>query len=222
MAVAAGVQEQLAAEFAALFPHLDERQRRLAMGARARSLGHGGITVVARAAGVNAVTVSRGVAELESGGEPLRRARRPGAGRKDITETDPGLVPAPLALVDPAARGDPQSPLRWTAKSTRTLARELTRQGHRVSDRTVARLLASEGFSLQGNAKQAEGSQHPDRDAPVPVHQRPGRQPHGGRAAGDQRGRQEEGERRQVQERRAGMAAPRPARAVSPSLGMTM
>src|SRR5271157_3526146 len=165
MAVAAGVQEQLAAEFAALFPHLDERQRRLAMGARARSLGHGGITVVARAAGVNAVTVSRGVAELESGGEPLRRARRPGAGRKDITETDPGLVPAPLALVDPAARGDPESPLRWTVKSTRTLAGELARQGHRVSDRTVARLLAAEGFSLQGNAKQVEGSQHPDRDA---------------------------------------------------------
>ncbi len=165
MAVAAGVQEELAAEFAALFPHLDERQRRLAMGARARSLGHGGITVVARAAGVNAVTVSRGVAELESGGEPSRRARRPGAGRKDITETDPGLVPALLALVDPAARGDPESPLRWTVKSTRSLAGELARQGHRVSDRTVARLLAAEGFSLQGNARQVEGSQHPDRDA---------------------------------------------------------
>jgi len=159
------MEEELAAEFAALFPHLDERQRRLAMGARARSLGHGGITVVARAAGVNAVTVSRGAAELESGGEPLGRARRAGGGRKDITQTDPGLVPALLALVDPAARGDPESPLRWTVKSTRTLARELTRQGHTVSDRTVGRLLAGEGFSLQGNAKQAEGSQHPDRDA---------------------------------------------------------
>ena len=159
------MEEELAAEFAALFPHLDERQRRLAMGARARSLGHGGITVVARAAGVNAVTVSRGAAELESGGEPLGRARRAGGGRKDITQTDPGLVPALLALVDPAARGDPESPLRWTVKSTRTLAGELTRQGHTVSDRTVARLLAGEGFSLQGNAKQTEGSQHPDRDA---------------------------------------------------------
>jgi len=165
MAVAGDMEEELVAEFAALFPHLDERQRRLAMGARARSLGHGGITVVARAAGVNAVTVSRGAAELESGGEPLGRARRAGGGRKDITQTDPGLVPALLALVDPAARGDPESPLRWTVKSTRTLARELTRQGHTVSDRTVGRLLAGEGFSLQGNAKQAEGSQHPDRDA---------------------------------------------------------
>jgi transposase len=211
MAVAAGVQEELAAEFAALFPHLDERQRRLAMGARARSLGHGGITAVARAAGVNAVTVSRGVAELESGGEPLRRARRPGAGRKDITETDPRLVPALLALVDPAARGDPESPLRWTVKSTRTLAGELTRQGHRVSDRTVARLLAAEGFSLQGNAKQVEGSQHPDRDAQFRYIS--GQASSHGRAAGDQRGRQEEGERRQVQERRAGMAAQRRARA---------
>ena len=113
MAVAGDMEEELAAEFAALFPHLDERQRRLAMGARARSLGHGGITVVARAAGVNAVTVSRGAAELESGGEPLGRARRAGGGRKDITQTDPGLVPALLALVDPAARGDPESPLRW-------------------------------------------------------------------------------------------------------------
>jgi Rhodopirellula transposase DDE domain len=165
MAVAGDMEEELAAEFAALFPHLDERQRRLAMGARARSLGHGGITVVARAAGVNAVTVSRGAAELESGGEPLGRARRAGGGRKDITQADPGLVPALLALVDPAARGDPGSPLRWTVKSTPTLARELTRQGHAVSDRTVARLLAGEGFSLQGNAKQTEGSQHPDRDA---------------------------------------------------------
>ena len=89
---------------------------------------------------MNAVTVSRGVAELESGDEPLRRARRPGAGRKDITETDPGLVRALLALVDPAARGDPESPLRWTVKSTRSLAGELARQGHKVSDRTVARL----------------------------------------------------------------------------------
>jgi hypothetical protein len=165
MAVAGDLEEELAAEFAALFPHLDERQRRLAMGARARSLGHGGITVVARAAGVNAVTVSRGVTELEAGGEPLRRARRAGGGRKDITQTDPVLLPALLALVDPAARGDPESPLRWTVKSTRTLAGELTRQGHKVSDRTVARLLAGEGFSLQGNAKQVEGNQHPDRDA---------------------------------------------------------
>ena len=164
MAVAGGVEEELAAEFAALFPHLDERQRRLAMGARARSLGHGGITVVARAAGVNAVTVSRGVTELEAGGEPLRRARHAGGGRKDIAQADPGLVPALLALVDPAARGDPESPLRWTVKSTRTLAGELARQGHKVSDRTVARLLAGEGFSLQGNAKQVEGRQHPDRD----------------------------------------------------------
>ena len=94
MAVAVDVVEGLAAKFAALLPHLDERQRRLALGAEARALGHGGIKAVAEAAGVSAVTVSAGVAELEAGGEPLRRARRPGGGRKSVTETDPGVASA--------------------------------------------------------------------------------------------------------------------------------
>ena len=98
-------EESLAAKFAALFPHLDERQRRLVMAAEARVLGHGGIKVVAAAADVSAVTVSRGVAELEGGGEPLGRARRPGGGRKRVAGTDPGLKDALLALVDPASRG---------------------------------------------------------------------------------------------------------------------
>jgi transposase len=164
MAVAVGVEEELSAEFAALFPHLDERQRRLAMGARARSLGHGGIKVVARAAGVSPVTVSRGVAELETGGEPLRRVRRPGGGRKPVTRTDPGVAAALLALVEPGQRGDPESPLRWTTKATRKLAGELTAAGHQVSAWTVANLLREQGFSLQANAKQLEGAQHPDRD----------------------------------------------------------
>ena len=121
--------------------------------------------VVARAADVSAVTVSRGVAELEGGGEPLGRARRPGGGRKRVAQTDTGLVAALLALVDPESRGDPESPLRWTTKSTRHLAGELTAAGHQVSAPTVAVLLKEEGFSLQGNAKQVEGSQHADRDA---------------------------------------------------------
>jgi len=165
MAVAMGAEEELAAEFAALFPHLDERQRRLAMGARARSLGHGGITVVARAAGVNSVTVSKGVAELEAGGEPLGRARRPGGGRKRTAENDPGVVDALLGLVEPDQRGDPESPLRWTTKATRKLAAELTAAGHKASAWTVANLLREQGFSLQANSKQLEGGQHPDRDA---------------------------------------------------------
>jgi hypothetical protein len=128
-------------------------------------LGHGGIRLVARAAGVREGTVARGVAELDSGGEPLGRARRPGGGRKRAAERDPGLVPALLALVEPDMRGDPMSPLRWTTKSTRKLAGELAGQGHAVSAGTVGDVLRGQGFSLQGNAKTIEGRQHPDRDA---------------------------------------------------------
>ena len=155
----------LAAKFEAIFPHLDERQRRLLLGAEARALGHGGIRLVAGAAGVREATVSLGVDELESGGDPLGRARRPGGGRKRSADLDSGLRPALLALVEPDERGDPMSPLRWTAKSTRVLADELTAQGHKVSADTAADLLREEGFSLQGNAKTTEGAQHPDRDA---------------------------------------------------------
>jgi Rhodopirellula transposase DDE domain len=157
--------QALAAKFGAIFPHLDERQRRLLMGAEARALGHGGIRLVARAAGVREATVSLGVTDLDSGAEPLGRARRPGGGRKKAADLDPGLRPALLALVEPQERGDPMSPLRWTTKSTRNLAAELTRQGHRVSAGTVGDLLREEGFSLQGNAKTIEGQRHPDRDA---------------------------------------------------------
>jgi Rhodopirellula transposase DDE domain len=157
-------RERLAATFQAIFPHLDERQRRLLMGAEARARCHGGIRLVARAAGVREATVSLGVSELEAGAEPLGRARRPGGGRKRAADLDPGLRPALLALVEPEERGDPMSPLRWTTKSTRALAAELTRQGHKVGADTVADLLRAEGFSLQGNAKTIEGQRHPDRD----------------------------------------------------------
>jgi Rhodopirellula transposase DDE domain len=158
-------KEMLATKFETIFPHLDERQRRLLLGAEARALGHGGIRLVARAAGVREATVSLGVDELDAGAEPLGRARRPGGGRKRAADLDPGLRPALLALVEPAERGDPVSPLRWTVKSTRNLAGELTRQGHKVSADTVGDLLRDEGFSLQGNAKTLEGTRHPDRDA---------------------------------------------------------
>src|SRR5213592_2279042 len=155
-------REMLAAKFGDILPHLDER--RLLLGSEARALGHGGIRLVAAAAGAGEATVSLGVAELESGAEPLGRARRAGGGRKRAAESDPGLVPALLALVEPDERGDPESPLRWTVKSTRALAGELTAQGHKVSADTVHQLLRSQGFSLQGSAKTIEGKQHPDRD----------------------------------------------------------
>jgi transposase len=158
-------QESLAAKFDVLFPHLDERQRRLVAGAEARVLGHGGIRVVAKAAGMREGTVSRGVRELDSGQEPMGRVRRPGGGRKKAADLDSGLRPALLALIEPEVRGDPMSPLRWTTKSTRKLAGELSRAGHRISADTVGDLLREEGFSLQGNAKTLEGAQHPDRDA---------------------------------------------------------
>ncbi len=157
--------ESLAAMFKEIGPHLDERQRRLLLGAQARALGHGGIRLVARAAGVREATVSLGAAELASGAEPLGRARRAGGGARRVRDKDPGLVPALLALVEPEERGDPGSPLRWTTKSTRNLAAGLTRQGHKAGADTVRALLREEGFSLQGNAKTIEGKQHPDRDA---------------------------------------------------------
>jgi Rhodopirellula transposase DDE domain len=156
--------EMLAAKFQVILPHLDERQRRLLLGAEARVLGHGGIRTVARAAGVREATVALGVDELDAGAAALGRIRKPGGGRKRAADLDPGLRPALLALVEPDERGDPMSPLRWTTKSTRNLAAELTSRGHRVRADTIGDLLRTDGFSLQGNTKTLEGKQHPDRD----------------------------------------------------------
>ena len=131
MAGAVQSEESLRAKFEAVLPHLDERQQRLVLAGEARSLGHGGIAAVARATGASRSTVSQGVAELEAGEAPLGRVRRAGGGRKSLTATDPGLVAALLALVEPTRRGDPESPLCWTTMSTRQLAAELTAAGHR-------------------------------------------------------------------------------------------
>jgi hypothetical protein len=168
MAVVMEIDEQvLAAKFGVILPHLDERQRRLLLAAEARSLGYGGISLVARAAGVSRVTVTTGVEELEAGADPMPgRARRPGGGRMLLTEADPALLDALDALVEPETRGDPMTRLRWTTRSTRNLAGELGRQGHRISHHSVGRLLTGPlEYSLQANAKTVEGKQHPDRDA---------------------------------------------------------
>jgi len=157
--------DPMAARLSLIRSHLDERAWRLLLGAEAKVLGRGGITAVAAAGGVHPDTVAQGVRELDYP-EPIPgRVRRPGAGRPSVARTDLGLVDALDALVEPGSRGDPQSPLRWTTKSTAKLAIELSAAGHRVSARTVARLLKTSGYSLQANAKAVEGKQHPDRDA---------------------------------------------------------
>jgi hypothetical protein len=152
--------------FASLSPHLDERGRRLFAATEARSAGYGGIATVSRITGIAASTIGRGLKELAQniGGE-AGRLRRLGGGRKPLVATDPGLLPALLALVEPTQRGDPMSALRWTCKSLRRLAAELTAQGHPVSRTVVGELLAQQNFSLQANSKTREGGDHPDRDA---------------------------------------------------------
>ncbi|MDT5025966.1 MAG: hypothetical protein QOE61_2392 [Micromonosporaceae bacterium] len=151
----------LAAKFAEILPHLDERQRRLLLAAEAKSLGHGGIRTVARAAGTREATVSLGIAELKTGDAPLGRVRREGAGRKRASAADPGLRPALLALVEPGTRGDPMSPLRWTTKSTRNLATALTTQGHRISADTVAACSAKRVSACSRTSKHSKASRTP-------------------------------------------------------------
>jgi hypothetical protein len=165
MSVNAELLELMVPELELLLPELDEKGRRLTLGAVARAAGDGGIGAVARLTGASWQTVANGAAELDSGQvAPEGRVRRPGAGRKKLAETDPGLVPALLALVEESSRGDPESPLVWTTKSAVNLAAELTAQGHPCSPQTAWRLLHDQGFSTQANAKVAEGRRHPDRD----------------------------------------------------------
>ena len=132
----------------------------------ARACGHGGIAQVSRACGLSRKAIAKGIWEIETGTAPAPgRVRQPGAGRKKITDHDPRLSGALERLVDPGTRGDPESPLRWTCKSTRILAEKLTRQKHPISHAKVAQLLRAGGYSLQGNRKMEEGTDHPDRDA---------------------------------------------------------
>lgn len=149
---------------------LNERSRRLWAASEALEIGWGGVTAVAEAMRVSQTTVRAGIAELKTPRRgkatlPPERIRRPGGGRRRAILNDPQLLPALDGLVEPTSRGDPESPLRWTIKSSRTLAEELARQAHPVSHGTVATLLDQAGYSLQGNRKTREGASHPDRNA---------------------------------------------------------
>ena len=152
-------------KYRALAPHLDEKARRLWAGTEARELGHGGTTVVAEATGLTVAAVRRGVRDVVAGDAPVGRVRRPGGGRKKLTAHNPELLDALNELLEPATRGDPESPLRWTSRSTRKLAEELRARGHQVSATTVRTLLKAQGFTLQRTRKTLEGRNHPDRDA---------------------------------------------------------
>jgi hypothetical protein len=164
--VSLAVERQLTEKYESIASLLDERQRRRWLGIEARALGRGGVSAVARATGASRTTVTAAVAELAGGGDDSAgRVRRAGAGRPPVSQRDPAVVAALERLVDPTTRGDPESPLRWTSKSTRTLADELCAQGHSVAPRTVAKLLHESGYSLQATRKTREGRDHPDRDA---------------------------------------------------------
>jgi len=152
--------------YAALSPHLDERGRRVFAATEAKTAGYGGIAAVVRATGIAASTIGRGLKELAAVEvHDLGRVRRGGGGGKKRVAQDPTLVADLLALVEPEARGDPMSPLRWTCKSLSRLTQALVAKGHRVGRTLVGELLHQQKFSLQANRKTREGAAHPDRDA---------------------------------------------------------
>jgi hypothetical protein len=157
---------ELKRKFRSAWPHLDERTRRIMAASEAMSLGYGGVSVVGRACGLSRKAISKGIGELQARDKPLvGRIRRPGAGRKSITQSDPHLVRTLERLIDEQTRGDPESALRWICKSTRAIAQELCQQQHPVSHMKVAQMLHDLDYSLQSNRKTEEGADHPDRDA---------------------------------------------------------
>ena len=157
---------EVTAKLRSAWPLLDERTRRIMAASEAMALGHGGVSLVRRACGLSRKAISKGILEIERGSAPpAGRVRRPGAGRKPITVSDPRLAQVLEEMVDQQTRGDPESPLRWTCKSTRTIAKALGRRKHPVSHMKVAQLLHGLDYSLQSNRKSEEGRDHPDRDA---------------------------------------------------------
>ena len=156
---------EIQAKLRGLWPHLNERSRRMLAAAEAVQLGYGGVSLVSRACGLSRVTITKGIGELSAPPLPEDRIRRSGGGRWSLVVRDPKLPGLLESLVEPLTRGDPESPLRWTCKSTRTLAGELTDRQHPISHEKVAQLLRDMEYSLQGNRKTEEGEDHPDRDA---------------------------------------------------------
>jgi len=157
---------ELKHKFSSVWPLLDERTRRIMAASEALDLGHGGISMVRHACGLSRKAIAKGIVEIQTGQcPPGHRIRRPGAGRKPIIVSDPALLAALDPLIEGGTRGDPESPLRWICKSTRTLARQLTQAHHPISYVKVAQLLHDQHYSLQSNRKTEEGADHADRDA---------------------------------------------------------
>jgi hypothetical protein len=161
-------EESIRRRFKLISGMLDERLRRCVAAAEAMAIGRGGVSIVSRATGMSRGTIQAGVTELK---QPVRkrtpagRIRRPGGGRKRTVDLDPSLRSDLEKLLEPATRGDPETPLRWSCKSSRQLSSELNRQGHRTSHRMVVALLHEMDYSLQANRKTIEGASHPDRNA---------------------------------------------------------
>jgi transposase len=165
------LEENVKCKYEALVPIMNERMKRRWAAAEAKSIGYGGISIVSRATGLSRTTITSGIQENEAPSNPspdrliAQRIRQTGGGRKSVTDHDPTVIALLEDLVDPVTRGDPESPLRWTCKSLRNLAKELHQQGCQISEMTVSRLLKEMGYSLQANRRTQEGKQHPDRNA---------------------------------------------------------
>jgi Rhodopirellula transposase DDE domain len=156
---------ELKKKFGAIWPFLDERMRRLMVGNEAKVLGWGGVSLVHRACGLSRKAILKGIREIEAGETWQGRIRRPGAGRKPITISDPQVVSQLEAMIDETTRGNPESPLLWTCMSTRAISAALSRNEHPISHTKVGQILHDLNYSLQSNRKTEEGDDHPDRDA---------------------------------------------------------
>ena len=153
-------------KFDSIWPHLDERARRITAAAEAMAIGRGGVSIVHRACGLSRQVIANGIREIEEQRIlPPGRLRRAGGGRKPTEFHDPKIIEVMERMIESGTRGDPESPLKWVTKSTRAIATELTKSNHPISHTKVAQFLHKDNYSLQGNRKTEEGADHEDRDA---------------------------------------------------------